>query len=285
MGDAMNDGQDTTGRGQWAGGPLAAPADDAISDEQRQQLAARLAGARERMAQAARRAGRDEDEARLIAVTKTVSAATARAAYDLGLRTFGENRVQEAQAKLAQLQLPDARWELIGHLQSNKAAQAARLFDRIESLDSLRLAGLLDTRAASIGRRLPVLLEVNVAGEASKSGFAPDELPTAAAAIASLPHLAPQGLMTVAPIADDPEQMRWVFRRLRELRDLLRETIPLQPGTDGLPSAWDELSMGMSDDFEVAIEEGATLIRLGRALFGDRPDAPKRRPARSGRLW
>lgn len=267
----MNDGQDSTGGSDRMDMPTAARTDLALPDEQRGQLAARLASARERTAQATRRAGRDVSTVQLVAVTKTISAATVRAAYDLGLRTFGENRVQEAQDKLAQLHLPGASWELIGHLQSNKAASAVRLFDRIESLDSLHLAGLLDTRAASLGLRLPVLLEVNVAGEASKSGFASDELPIAAAAIASLAHLAPQGLMTVAPVADEPERVRWVFRRLRELRDSLRQTVPIQAGPDGQPAAWDELSMGMSDDFEVAIEEGATLIRLGRALFGDRP--------------
>ncbi|HEX6818181.1 MAG TPA: YggS family pyridoxal phosphate-dependent enzyme [Ktedonobacterales bacterium] len=247
-------------------------------DEQRAQLASRLRGVRERVAAAARRAGRDERAVQLIAVTKTVPAQTISVAYELGMTVFGENRVQDAYAKVAQLSLPSARWDLIGHLQSNKAAQAARLFDRIESVDSLHLAGILDARAESLGRRLPVLLEVNVAGEASKSGFSPDELPGAATAIATLQHLVPRGLMTVAPLVDDPERVRAVFRRLRELRDLLRETVSLAftgapGGHEGTEPAWDELSMGMSDDFEVAIEEGATLIRLGRALFGERPKA------------
>lgn len=267
----MNDDAENSGTSEALAGDRqgAAPCSE--------QLAARQRSVRERVAAAARRAGRDEHAVQLVAVTKTVTAEAIRAAYDLGLTVFGENRVQEAHAKLAQITLPDARWELIGHLQSNKAAQAVRLFDRIESLDSVHLAGILDSRAASLGRRLPVLLEVNVAGEASKSGFAPDELPRAAAAIATLPHLVPRGLMTVAPMVENPERVRAVFRRLRELRDSLRETVSLASaggtrGQNGAEPAWDELSMGMSDDFEVAIEEGATIIRLGRALFGACPN-------------
>lgn len=245
-------------------------------EEQREHLAARLAAVRERIAIAAQRSGRSAADVALVAVTKTVPVATIRAAHALGLVTFGENRVQEARDKIAQLALPGVRWELIGHVQTNKAALAAQLFDRVQSLDSVRLARLLDARAASLGRRLSVLLEVNVAGEASKSGFAPDELLAAATEIAALPHLAPEGLMTVAPLVENLEQVRLVFRRLRELRDRLRASVPLgdreQPGERGAAGqTWGQLSMGMSDDFEVAIEEGATLIRLGRALFGTRP--------------
>jgi pyridoxal phosphate enzyme (YggS family) len=225
----------------------------------------RLRGVIERMDAAARRANRQPGDVQLVAVSKTVAVETLRDAYALGLRAFGENRVQEAQEKIAALALPDVRWELIGHLQTNKAARAVELFTRVQSVDSLRLAEALSARAAALGKTLPVLLEVNVAGEASKWGFAPGETHAAARAIADLPGLWPEGLMTIAPIVDDPEHARPVFRALRQLRDHLSEEVPL--GQDG---GWRELSMGMSDDFEVAIEEGATLIRLGRALFGAR---------------
>jgi pyridoxal phosphate enzyme (YggS family) len=246
-------------------GDEAESATSTLPDEQRELLAARLRDVRGRVAHAAERSGRAASAVQLVAVTKTVSVATIRAAYELGLTTFGENRVQEAGAKIAELQLARARWELIGHLQTNKAGHAVTLFDRIQSVDSLRLAEVLSARAAAVGRRLPILLEVNVAGEASKSGFAPEELVAAARAVATLPAIEPQGLMTVAPVVEDPEPVRPVFQRLRELRDRLREAAPVGSG------GWPELSMGMSDDFEVGIEEGATLVRLGRALFGERP--------------
>jgi PLP dependent protein len=231
------------------------------------ELGERVAAVRARIAAAAARAGRAPDGVTLIAVTKTVPAEAVRAARAAGLTTFGENRVREAEEKMRALgDLPGIRWELIGHLQTNKAATAARLFDRIQSVDSLRLAETLEARAAATGRTLPVLLEINVAGEPSKSGFAPGEALAAARAVAALAHLRPEGLMTVAPIAERAEEVRLVFRRLRGLGDELRAAVPL--GADG---GWHELSMGMSDDFEVAIEEGATIVRVGRALFGPRP--------------
>lgn len=232
-------------------------------------LAERLASVRGRIAEAAARAGRDPASVMLVAVTKTVPAEIIARAYALGVRVFGENRVQEAREKRQALALPDARWELIGHLQSNKVAWAVALFDRVQSLDNIALARLLDERAARLGRTLPVLLEVNVAGEASKTGFALGEVPAAARAIAALPHLRPEGLMTVAPVASDPEEVRPAFRALRLLRDRLRVEVPL--GDDG---GWPHLSMGMSDDVDVAIAEGATIVRLGRAIFGERP-APR----------
>jgi pyridoxal phosphate enzyme (YggS family) len=240
-------------------------------------LAQRVVAILERITGAALRAGRAPGSVTLIAVTKTVPTERVLAAVALGLTSFGENRVQEAQDKrerLAALAAHDTRvaeflrnthWDLIGHLQTNKTGRAAELFDRVQSVDSLRVAEALNARAAAIGRVLPILLEVNVGGEASKSGFGPDELQSAAHAIAGLPALQIGGLMTVAPMVDDPERARPVFRRLRELRDYLRDAIP-----HGEP-AWADLSMGMSDDFEVAIEEGATLVRIGRGLFGDRP--------------
>lgn len=229
-------------------------------------LATRLAAVCQRMAAAAERVGRPAGAVRTIAVTKTVPPEVIAQACALGLRDFGENRVQEAQRKISELKLSDIRWELIGHLQTNKAARAVELFVRVQSVDSVRLAETLNAKAAALGRMLPVLLEVNVAGEASKSGFAVEDVVDAAGRVTRLEHLRPEGLMTVAPLVEDPEAVRPVFRRLRELRDQLREVTP--GGTSG---GWDELSMGMSDDFELAIEEGATLVRLGRALFGERP--------------
>jgi pyridoxal phosphate enzyme (YggS family) len=232
-----------------------------------QSLAERLAGIRARVADAAMHAGRDPGEVLLVAVTKTVTPERIRRAYEVGLRIFGENRVQEAQEKRAALtMLKEAHWELIGHLQSNKAARTTQLFERVQSVDSVPLAQTLEAHAAQAGRTLPILMEVNVAGEASKSGFALSAVPEAARAIAALPHLRPEGLMTVAPLVDDVEQVRPVFVALRELRDRLRREMPTDPN-----GGWPHLSMGMSDDFPVAVEEGATIIRLGRALFGPRP--------------
>ncbi len=255
-----------------------APAQPAWDDAA---LAAALRDVRSRVAAAAARASRSPDDVTLVAVTKTVPAERVLSAAALGLTTFGENRVQEARDKrerLAQLAEGDAeaarllagmRWELIGHLQTNKAARALELFARVQSVDSLRLAEALSARAVALGRTLPVLLEVNIGEEASKTGFAPGaETLSAARAIAGLPGLRPEGLMAVAPIVERAEQARPYFRRLRELRDQIQAEVGAQGG------AWRELSMGMSDDFEIAIEEGATSIRIGRGLFGARPAPP-----------
>jgi pyridoxal phosphate enzyme (YggS family) len=201
----------------------------------------------------------------IVAVSKTISPDAIRQAFDLGFTTFGENRVQEARTKIADLPLPGIRWELIGHLQTNKVGRAIELFSRIESVDSLRLAEALNEAAARQGRIVPILLEVNVGDEASKSGLAPGELLPVAAAVRNLPALRAEGLMTVAPMAEDPEDVRPIFQQLCRLRDELREDERAGGG-----DLWRELSMGMSDDFEVAIEEGATIVRLGRALFGAR---------------
>jgi hypothetical protein len=240
-------------------------------------LTARARAIRDRIAAAARRADRSPASVTLVAVTKTVALERMLAAAALGLTDFGENRVQEARdkrerlAELAQRDPSVARllaqisWELIGHLQTNKALRALELFDRVQSVDSLRLAEALSARAASLGRAAPILLEVNAGGEPAKSGFAPDELVTAARAMATLPALRIEGLMTVAPLVSDPEEARPIFRRMRELRDDLRGARFSGAGE------WDQLSMGMSDDFEIAIEEGATLVRIGRGLFGARP--------------
>lgn len=217
-------------------------------------IAANLRRIEERIGAACRRTGRIPGEVTIIAVTKTVPSATVAEAYALGLRHFGENRVQEAAAKLPKLGpiAAEAIWHMVGHLQSNKAAAALGLFHSIDSVDSVRLARQLDQIASG---RTPVLAEVNVAAEPSKTGFSTEDLPDAVRQIRSLSNLELRGLMTVAPLTSDPEQVRPVFRRLVELRDAL-----------GLK----DLSMGMSDDFEIAVEEGSTMVRIGRALFGER---------------
>ncbi|MDQ7851171.1 MAG: YggS family pyridoxal phosphate-dependent enzyme [Armatimonadota bacterium] len=226
-------------------------------------LAQRLAAVRQRMQAAAQRSGRRADSVRLVAVTKGVAAARIREAMALGVLDFGENRVQEALPKIAALG-PGPRWHLVGHLQRNKVRRAVEAFALIHSLDSLPLAEAISRRAEAAGRWVEVLLQVNVAGEPRKHGFAPAEVPQAVRHIAGLPALILRGLMTIAPLEADPQRVRPVFRRLRELRDALRVQWP------GL----EELSMGMSDDFEVAIEEGATLVRVGRAIFRERPLPP-----------
>ena len=232
-------------------------------------IAANVARVEERIAAACARAGRARNAVTLVAVSKTRSAAEVAAAWRCGLRHFGENRVEEAEVKLPEVTaaLPGERptWHLIGHLQSRKARTAAELFDTVHSVDSLRLAARLDRFAGEAGRRLPVLLEVNVSGEASKFGWDAQSAAGRAAfvaeaqALAALTHLEVRGLMTMAPLVVSAEETRPVFRALRALRDELRLAAPF--------GAWDELSMGMTNDYAVAIEEGATLVRIGRAIF------------------
>ena len=225
-----------------------------------------LTRVQDRIARAAACAGRDAVAITLVAVSKTQPVEALLAAYELGVRHFGENRVEEAATKLPAFRQtigdPAVVFHMIGHLQSRKAGDAAALFDRVHSIDSLKLA----QRLARFTRKpLPILLEVNVSGEESKYGFdgaRRDELFSAVGAIAQLPNLRLDGLMTMAPIVDDPEQARPVFRALRELRNELEA----RDSAVKLP----HLSMGMTDDFEVAIEEGATLVRIGRAIFGER---------------
>lgn len=230
-----------------------------------------------RIAAAARHAGRDPGEITLVAVTKTQTLAVIRAAYDLGLRHFGENRVGEAQTKVGHLP-GDITWHMIGHIQSRKAPQVLPLFQMVHSVDSLKLARRLDRFAENREAPLPVLLECNVSGEASKYGFEASRWHTdegqrqalwdAVKEMLNLSHIQVQGLMTMAPIVADAEQARPVFTRLRTLRNDLAAAFP--------NANWRHLSMGMTDDFEVAIEEGATLVRIGRAIFD--PDlAPWRR--------
>jgi pyridoxal phosphate enzyme (YggS family) len=227
-----------------------------------------LHSVQERMAAAAARAGRDPAEVTLVAVTKTQPPEVIRASYDLGLRHFGENRVEEAEAKLGGLP-EDINWHMIGHIQSRKAKRVVPLFHLVHSVDSVKLARRLDRLCEDRQEPFPILLECNVSGEAAKYGFAAqawsedktqrDELLLAVRDIVALPNLQIRGLMTMAPIVADPEETRPVFVRLRELRDMFSQAFP---GAD-----WQHLSMGMTDDFEVAIEEGATLVRVGRAIF------------------
>lgn len=229
-------------------------------------IAQNLAQVRERIAAAARRAGRQPEDIALMAVSKTFPPERIREAYDDGLRLFGENRVQEFAGKInAVRDLHNAEWHLIGHLQTNKAVKAGELFAAVDSVDSLRLAQKLDASARQLGKKLTVLIEINVGGEAAKSGVAPEsrELDELLLAAPGLAHLEFRGLMTVPPFADDPQQSRPYFRKLRELRDQVASRRLLQIGTD-------ELSMGMSHDFEVAIEEGSTCVRVGTAIFGVR---------------
>ena len=229
---------------------------------QEEQLAARIAAVRTTIAEAAQRAGRSPDEIILIAVSKTKPLEMVRLAYQLGVTDFGENRVQEALTKIAEFHPDGLRWHMIGHLQSNKASKAVAAFDFIQSVDSLHLAQALSRHAVEQQKRLPVLLQVNISGEASKEGVSPNDAAALARQIVTLPQLELQGLMTVAPLVQDPEETRPVFRALRLLRDRLREEVP--------ESSWHHLSMGMTDDYRVAIEEGATIVRVGRAIFGER---------------
>lgn len=225
----------------------------------------------DRIAAAARRAGRDPAEATLVAVAKTFPAEAVVEAHRVGVSVFGENRVQEAQPKIAAvaaiLGQGAVSWHMVGHLQRNKAKRAVMSFDLIHSVDSVRLAKELDKRCAALGveKRIPVLLEVNVSSEATKYGLPADDraqLDAVVEAILVLPHLELQGLMTMAPIVADPEEARPYFCLLRCLRDGLARRFPAVD--------WRHLSMGMTDDFEVAVEEGATLVRIGRAIFGQR---------------
>jgi pyridoxal phosphate enzyme (YggS family) len=227
-------------------------------------IAENLRSVRQRVAAACERAGRSPDEVTIVGVSKTFPPPLVVEACRAGLSDIGENRVQEAAEKIPAVEAlgPRPRWHLVGHLQTNKVKTALGLFDIIHSVDSLRLAEFISRHAGSLPLReagsLPVLLEVNVTGEGSKFGLKPEETGWALERTVRLPGLAVKGLMTVAPLVEDPEEVRPVFRELRRLRDAL-----------GLR----DLSMGMTDDFEVAIEEGATMVRIGRAIFGSREPA------------
>jgi pyridoxal phosphate enzyme (YggS family) len=229
-------------------------------------IAENVAEVRERIATAAHRAGRCPEEITLMAVSKTFPAASIRQAYDMGIRAFGENRVQEFSQKVAEIRdLKDAAFHMIGHLQSNKAAAAVELFDAVDSLDSLKLAQKLNSSAQSMDKKLPVLIEINVGGEAAKTGLPPesDAIREILTATPQLEYLDFRGLMTVPPFSENPERARPYFRKLRELGDQIasRHLSAIR---------MDVLSMGMSHDFEIAIEEGSTCVRVGTAIFGQR---------------
>ena len=222
---------------------------------------------RERIDSAARRAGRSPHEILLMAVTKTQPPERVREGYDAGARLFGENRVQEFSGKSDALRhLPNSEWHMIGHLQSNKAAQAAELFSAVDSVDSLSLAEKLNSAAQKLGKKLTVLIEISIAGEHQKSGIAPQsgELEQILTSAPRLESLELRGLMTVPPFTENPENVRPYFRCLRQLRDdIAGRKLPAV--------SVDVLSMGMSHDFEIAVEEGSTCVRIGTAIFGERP--------------
>ncbi len=229
-------------------------------------IASNVTEIRERIAAAARRGGRNVDDVVLMGVSKTFPTDAVREAYAAGIRVFGENRVQEFAEKFAGLaHLPDAEWHLIGHLQSNKAAKAAELFHAVDSVDSLRLVERLNAAAATLGEKLCVLIEINIGGEEAKAGLQPSspELEEILLTAPQLDHLEIQGLMAIPPFVENPEDARPYFRKLREVQDNIVNRQLSGVGTS-------VLSMGMSHDFEIAVEEGSTCVRLGTAIFGTR---------------
>ncbi|HEY3861343.1 MAG TPA: YggS family pyridoxal phosphate-dependent enzyme [Verrucomicrobiae bacterium] len=232
-------------------------------------IAANLNHVRQRIAEACARSGRNTESVTLVTVSKGHPAEVVKAAAELGLGLFGENRVQEARTKIG-LCPSRLRWHLIGHLQSNKCRDAVHFFEMIQSVDSLELAREINKWAEKSAKTMPVLIEVNVAGEASKFGYAPEKVLAEFKELNALPKLELHGLMTVAPFAREAEKVRPIFRQLRELKGQCEEIL-------GAPLP--QLSMGMSGDFEVAVEEGATMIRLGSAVLGARAAA---RPAAKG---
>jgi PLP dependent protein len=226
-------------------------------------LAANLNAIQQRIAAACARAGRELGSVTLLAVTKSQPPQAIQEAAQLGLTLFGENKIQEAKAKIP-LCPGRLRWHMIGHLQTNKCRDAVELFEMIQSVDSLHLAEEINKRADQAAKTMPILLEVNIVGEASKFGYQPERLLAEFKQINALPRLEIHGLMTVPPWAPIPEKARPVFRRLRELKEQCAQVL-------GAPLP--HLSMGMTGDFEVAIEEGATIVRIGTAIFGERPKA------------
>jgi PLP dependent protein len=225
-------------------------------------MTANIAHVRSIIAEAASRVGRAPEEITLVAVSKTMPVELVQMAYNLGVTDFGENRVQEALPKIASFHPQGLRWHMIGHLQSNKAGKVVNPFYCVHSVDSLHLAQTLSRRAGEQGKRLPVLLQINVSGEASKEGMPLAGTSELARQIVVLPYIQVEGLMTIAPLVEDPEQVRPAFRKLRLVRDQLRAELPV--------CSWQHLSMGMTGDYSVAIEEGATIVRIGRAIFGER---------------
>jgi len=233
-------------------------------DPTQEQLRARLAAIRARISAAAKNCRREADEVRLIAISKTHQASVIKKVIEFGALDIGENRVQEAEGKISEIGRHAARWHLVGHLQANKARRAVALFDVIHSLDSLELAQRLDRLCQEEGReKLGVLVQVDLGHEETKTGLDESELPHLVEGLGPLHRLELTGLMTLPPFFDDPEQSRPFFRRLRQLRDDLATRGAFGDGEG-------ELSMGMTNDFEVAIEEGATMVRVGTAIFGER---------------
>ena len=229
-------------------------------------VAANLTSVRARIAEAATRAGRSPDAVTLVAVSKLHPFEVIEAAYAAGQRDFGENRVEELWPKVHEAEtrgLTDIRWHLIGTIQSRKSHQAVGPFVLVHSIDRMKIASRVSRDAVEQGVVMPVLLEVNVSGEASKHGFTPEAVLAAAPELVELPGIHTRGLMTMAPLEADATEIRAVFRRLRELSERLGEVAP--------QGEWDALSMGMTNDFEIAVEEGATLVRVGSAIFGARP--------------
>lgn len=227
-------------------------------------IAERLDAVRGRIAAAARAAGRDPASVRLLPISKTVDDIRLREAVAAGCTQLGENKVQEAAGKAERLADLGISWSLVGHLQTNKARHAARFIDEFQALDSLRLAEELDRRLQALGRGIDVMVQVNTSGEATKFGLAPDDVAPFVAQLPAFSSLRVRGLMTLAEFTSDLERVRACFVRLRTLRDRLRQDAP-----DGV--SFDDLSMGMSGDFELAIAEGATVVRVGTAIFGARP--------------
>lgn len=222
-------------------------------------LGENLARVREQLDTAAKKAGRNLSDITLVGVSKTATRSAVEEAFSLGLRDFGENRVPDAEERFSPLPYPpgEARLHLIGHLQTNKVRRAVALFDIIHSIDSFRLAQTVDRHCAEAAKKMPVLIQVNVSGEASKEGLDPAELGQVLEQVLGLQHLEVRGLMTIAPYAAEPEETRPVFAGLRTL---------FEKHNPGIAS-WRDLSMGMTNDFGVAIEEGATMVRIGRAIF------------------
>ncbi|MBF8260630.1 MAG: yggS [candidate division NC10 bacterium] len=225
----------------------------------------RIEQVRRRIAEAAGRSGRDPNDVQLVAVTKSVAVSQIREALDAGLKVFGENRIQEAKGKVALLSSPSIQWHLVGHLQTNKSKLAVELFELIHSLDSVKLAASMDRHGAALRKQVRALIEVNLEGESDKSGLHESELLPLLQACRAYAHLTIEGLMAIPPFHRNPQDVRPYFRRLRLLRDRAADTHP--------DFRLRHLSMGMSNDFEVAIEEGATLVRIGTAIFGNRVEA------------
>lgn len=233
-----------------------------MTDNTMDEIEKNLSQVRERMERAAARVGRDPGEIRLIAVSKTVPIERIKEAIAAGAMIFGENYVQEARHKIEEIGRTGIQWHFIGHLQTNKAKYAVKLFDLIHSVDSIKVARALDTRAAAEGKVMDCLIEANISQEESKFGITSEHTLTLAQEMTKLKNISLKGLMTMPPYFDDPESSRPYFIALRQLKEAIAR--------DGIPLS--ELSMGMTTDFEVAIEEGATIVRVGRAIFGERSE-------------